>query len=385
MLEIVALRKSWPRFDLALDLELGDGRIGVVLGPSGCGKSTLLRMVAGLTAPDGGRIVLNGTRLDGLPPEKRGLGMVFQDLALFSHMSVRRNIEYGLRMLRTPRRRRDEIVLDLARSFGIEALLRRWPGSLSGGERQRVALARTLAPGPALILLDEPLSALDLELRRRLRLEIAQRLRAAGVMALHVTHDVDEAFAIADLVYLMAGGRIVERGTAEELYERPRSAFTARFLGRGPLLNVVGLAGGPDLPLIRTALGEFRCRRPKASARWAPGGRESLFFPADSAELVGDGEEATTGADLPHNHFSGRVLESDFAGRFRRVLLSCGGDTGGAARVSIELEFPREFRPVQGEELHLRVPEERCILLPEEPDGGGAEEAGHARTGQASG
>jgi ABC-type sugar transport system ATPase subunit len=174
-----------------VDIRLGEGEIGVILGPSGSGKSTLLRMIAGLLPPEGGSVFLDGRSLDGLPPEKRSLGMVFQDLALFSHMSVRRNIEYGLRMLRMPRAPREETAREFARSFSIERLLERRPNTLSSGEQQRVALARTLAPGPALVLLDEPLSSLDPSLRRRLRIEIAERLRAAAVMALHVTHDID--------------------------------------------------------------------------------------------------------------------------------------------------------------------------------------------------
>ncbi|MDA8426733.1 MAG: ABC transporter ATP-binding protein [Treponema sp.] len=376
MLEIRALRKSWPGFDLSVDLRLGEGEIGVILGPSGSGKSTLLRIIAGLDAPDGGAVFLGGRNLGGLPPEKRALGMVFQDLALFSHLSVRRNMEYGLRMLRMPRARREETVRELARSFSMEKLLDRRPNSLSGGEQQRTALARTLAPGPALVLLDEPLSSLDPFLRRRLRIEIADRLREAGVTALHVTHDIDEAFAIADTVFLMDGGRIVESGSAEELYERPRSAFTARFFGRGPLLLAEGLAVEDETIGVRTKLGIFRCPRPERGAEtqaFSLGRGDCLFFPSEAARILGS--ECAQGEA---NIFHARVAATTFAGRYRRVALDCESmdSRGGALR--LELEFPPYRRPKIGERLVLQVPEERCALLTEEPSGAGREEEDHA-------
>jgi iron(III) transport system ATP-binding protein len=359
VLEARGLVKSWPGFSLGLDLRLAAGEIAAVLGPSGCGKSTLLRLLSGLESPDSGRILLAGRDITAVPPEKRGIGMVFQDFALFPHMSVRRNIEYGPRMLGLPRRARMERAEALASSFEIGALLERSPYSLSGGEQQRVALARALAAGPSIVLLDEPLSSLDASLRRRLRSEIAGRLREAGISAILVTHDAEEALAVADRVLLLRDGRVESEGDPEGLYDAPPTAWSASFLGRGPLLEILSIETAGDGLVARTPIGPFRCRR-RGLGDGAPA---SLFFPSEAPRSMAP--RLPPEADGPANRVRGRVESSLFAGRFRRVTLACAlvAGEGRGGTLSLELELPSSSRAERGDELELEIPPDDCFAL----------------------
>jgi thiamine transport system ATP-binding protein len=212
-----------------VSLALPDGEVLAVLGPSGCGKSTLLRAVAGLEPTDAGRIAWDGDDLAGVPTHKRGFALMFQDGQLFSHLTVARNVGYALRLRRAPRTA--ERVEELLALVGLEGYGARLPATLSGGERQRVALARSLAVEPRLILLDEPLSALDAGLRERLAGDLREILRAAGTTALMVTHDHEEAFAIADRLAVMRDGRVVQQGVIGDVWRRPADPETALFLG----------------------------------------------------------------------------------------------------------------------------------------------------------
>ena len=242
--------------DIALSIP--PGRITCLLGQSGCGKSTLLRIISGVDRPDpGGRILVGGTEIVGptrfVEPEDRKIGFMFQDYALFPHLSVARNLAFGLRHLpRTARRAR---VIQVARRIGIEHLLDRYPHSLSGGEQQRVALARALAPEPAILLMDEPFSNLDQGLREKVRRETVDILRRIGTTAIIVTHDPQEALAVGDLIVLMRAGRIEQVGTPFEIYDRPRSAYAAEFMG--PCNRLTGLWSGGR---IETPIGTFPAR-----------------------------------------------------------------------------------------------------------------------------
>ncbi|MFC5287242.1 ABC transporter ATP-binding protein [Actinokineospora guangxiensis] len=210
-----------------VDFEIGDGEVLALLGPSGCGKSTLLRAVAGLE-PARGRVSWDGTDLSGVPVHRRGFGLVFQDGQLFPHRDVAGNVAFGLRMRgeRSPGR-----VAELLELVGLDGYGKRRVATLSGGEQQRVALARALAPRPRLLLLDEPLSALDRSLREQLAIDLSRLLREAGTTALVVTHDHDEAFTLADRVAVMDSGRIRQVGRPAEVWRRPADETTARFLG----------------------------------------------------------------------------------------------------------------------------------------------------------
>jgi ABC-type Fe3+/spermidine/putrescine transport system ATPase subunit len=215
-----------------LSLSVGRGEIVALLGPSGCGKTTTLRLVAGFEHLDGGNIAILGADVANLPPYRRDIGLVFQDYALFPHMSVAANIEYGLRRRGVAQAEREERRKALLRLVRLEGLDQRMPGQLSGGQQQRVALARALAISPKLLLLDEPLSNLDAKLREALRVELREILREVGTTTLVVTHDQTEAMGLADRIALMNNGHIVQVGTARDIYEQPATRFAANFIGQ---------------------------------------------------------------------------------------------------------------------------------------------------------
>ena len=221
-----------------LSLALDDGDIGCVVGSSGCGKTTLLRAIAGLVPVNAGTIEIGGICVAGgsfeVPTERRGVGLVFQDYALFPHLRIDENVAFGLRSL--PRGERAARVRGLLDLVGLQALARKYPHELSGGQQQRVALARALAPRPALLLMDEPFSSLDVELRARLGAEVRQILKASNTTAILVTHDQQEAFAIADRVGVMNAGRLEQWDRPYELYHRPATRYVADFIGEGVFL-----------------------------------------------------------------------------------------------------------------------------------------------------
>ena len=214
---------------VSLTVERGD--IVCLLGPSGCGKTTLLRLIAGLETPDEGTITFDGRELNRVPSRDRGFGLMFQDLALFPHMDVSGNVSFGMRMQRRPQDQVTARVNALLRLVGLEDFQKRKVHELSGGERQRVALARSLAAEPSLLMLDEPLGALDRALRESLQTQVRAILKALGQTAIYVTHDRDEAYAMADSMVIMEEGEVVQAGTPEELYTAPRSEMVARSMG----------------------------------------------------------------------------------------------------------------------------------------------------------
>ncbi|MCX8102946.1 MAG: ABC transporter ATP-binding protein [Candidatus Bipolaricaulota bacterium] len=276
----VALRNITKRFGttLALEnisLEVGDGELLALVGPSGCGKTTILRLIAGFETPDAGDILFNDQSVLGVPPERRGVGLVFQNYALFPHMNVFQNVAYGLKFVTSPLapplkgegvggRSCVQELLDLV---GLKGLEHRMPAELSAGQQQRVALARALAPNPKVLLLDEPLSALDAKLRERLRLEIKKIQRSLKITTLYVTHDQEEALAVADRVAVMSVAHIEQIGPPQEVYHAPATEFVARFIGRGNLVTgqIVGRDGeslvisvGGKMIRARSAYGKLR-------------------------------------------------------------------------------------------------------------------------------
>ncbi|MEO7245227.1 MAG: ABC transporter ATP-binding protein [Rubrivivax sp.] len=260
------------------------GEIGVLIGPSGCGKTTLLRAIAGLEPCQAGRITVDGVCLDDaatglhLAPEDRRIGMVFQDYALFPHLSVADNVGFGLQTL--PRAARRTRVGELLALVGLSHAAARAPHQLSGGQQQRVALARALAPSPRLLLLDEPFSSLDIDLRAHLAQELRAILKASGTTALFVTHDQMEAFALGDAIGVMHAGRLEQWGDAYTLYHRPATRFVAGFIGHGVFTpaQIVAGAGGPRVQTPFGALEDAtECPLPDAY----PGGECDLLLRAD--------------------------------------------------------------------------------------------------------
>jgi thiamine transport system ATP-binding protein len=297
-----------------LSLVVGEDEIVALLGPSGSGKTTVLRIVAGLEEDYDGRVMLDEIDLRGLPPNERDFGLMFQDLALFPHMDVYGNVSFGLRMLGLPRAEERERVGRLLELVGLAGKEKRSIFELSGGERQRVALARSLAPEPALLMLDEPLGALDRTLRESLAIELRDVLKSVGVSALYVTHDQEEALTIGDRVAVMRAGRIEQVATPADLLRAPVSEFVARFLGYQnllpldqPLARVLAGAEGsasdglllvPEEAIRVDSSGEFEAtisgsrRRGRQSEVWAAAEGELLHLtmPVMAAERLSEGD-----------------------------------------------------------------------------------------------
>jgi thiamine transport system ATP-binding protein len=260
----------------AVNLTVHDSEIVAVMGPSGCGKTTLLRVQAGLQEADIGTVTWNGRNLRDVPPHERGFGLMFQDYALFPHLSVGGNVEFGLRMQRQDRIRREQRVAHVLETVGLEGYQNRPVHELSGGEQQRVALARTLAPSPKLILLDEPIGALDRTLREHLIAEMKAIFSALSVTALYVTHDRDEAFAIADTVAVMNHGRLIRKGSPQELWNDPQDEFVARMLGFDAIVDAKVVDGRADL-----GWADFESN--------LPAGEHRIVIPAQAIRVASDG------------------------------------------------------------------------------------------------
>jgi ABC-type Fe3+/spermidine/putrescine transport system ATPase subunit len=241
-----------------ISLEIPRGAFVTLLGPSGCGKTTLLRVMAGFYEPDAGEVRFEGRRMNGVPPYARHTPMVFQDYALFPHLSVEENIGYGLRLRRLSRQEIRERCARVLRLLGLEPFAGRSPGQLSGGQQQRVALARALVLDPTIVLLDEPLSNLDARLRVEIRGEIRDLQKRLNLTVVNVTHDQEEAMAVSDLIALMHGGVLIQTGVPAELYFRPRTRFAAEFVGVANLIPGTLSGRGADGFRVETAHGPCR-------------------------------------------------------------------------------------------------------------------------------
>jgi len=267
IVQIVQARKRYG--DVAavdnVSLDIARGEFVALLGPSGCGKTSLMRLIAGFETPDSGDIFINGENMQGVPPHRRPVNMMFQSYALFPHMNVARNIGFGLKQAGASRSEIDERVASLLKLVRLENLGGRMPGQLSGGQKQRVALARALAPRPALLLLDEPLGALDRKLREETQFELMALQRELNLSFLTVTHDQDEAMAMAQRIALMRAGRIEQIGNARQIYEEPVSRFAAEFIGEVNLFEGRLEADAAGVSFITPDAGGFSARLPAAS------------------------------------------------------------------------------------------------------------------------
>ncbi|KPQ06870.1 MAG: iron(III) transport system ATP-binding protein [Rhodobacteraceae bacterium HLUCCA12] len=326
LLEVDRLRKHFPHADTAaverVSLSLGEGELMALLGPSGCGKTTTLRMIGGFEQPDEGTITLAGRDITHLPPEQRGIGFVFQDYALFPHLNVLENVRFGLRgMKRADADARARSMLDLV---GLSDLANRKPHQLSGGQQQRVALARSLAVGPPLILLDEPFSNLDAKMRVETRQEVRKLLKSTGAAGILVTHDQEEALAMADRIAVMDNGRVVQIGTPDEIYRNPATEFVANFIGRSNIL--AGTANGMN---AQTAFGNLPLSR-------AANGAVSLAVRPEQIMLEPDpaGPAVITGREFRGHDQIYWVQDGD---RCLIVISGPGADLGIGAKVRLRI------------------------------------------------
>ena len=287
-----------------VSFEMTAGEILVLLGPSGCGKSTLLSIIAGLETPDQGQVLWEGASLAGIPPHRRGFGLMFQDNALFPHMDVYANVAFGLRMARLPAAPARQRTAEMLALVGLDGFDHRDINTLSGGEQQRVALARALAPQPRLLMLDEPLGSLDRSLRERLIGDLHRILRRLHLTAIYVTHDQQEAFALADRVVVMNAGLVEQIGIPQEVYCAPRSPFVARFLELNNLLPAT-IQDNAGQRLAVTSIGAF----PVETARLGP------------AQLLIRPDAVQPGAQGPAV-LQGTLQEFSFRGSLQRIWLS---------------------------------------------------------------
>jgi putative spermidine/putrescine transport system ATP-binding protein len=298
-----------------IDITLGEGEFLSLLGPSGCGKTTALRLVAGFDRPDQGRIVVDGRDITRVAPNKRDMGMVFQAYSLFPNMTARQNVEFGLRIRGRDKAERSKRVTDLLELVGLGHAGDRYPHQLSGGMQQRVALARALAIEPRVLLLDEPLSALDAKVRVQLREEIRRIQLELGITTLYVTHDQEEALAVSDHVAVMYGGVIEQMGTPSEMYTAPATPFVAEFIGTMNRLEatiVDGSTGEVEHDGSRLRIDAARGRR--------SGERVLVLIRPEALELQAAGNGATPNG----NTLSGEVLTQTFLGPVTRLKLTSG-------------------------------------------------------------
>lgn len=339
--EVTALEKRFGSFGVRVDLSLRSDEILVLAGPSGCGKTTALQMIAGLLKPDSGSVGIDGADVGTLPAWRRGIGVVFQDLGLFPHLDVEGNVAYGPAVAGIARKDRRKLVERSLSSVHLDGYERRRVDTLSGGERQRVAIARSLAAGPKALLMDEPFSSLDAPLRRELRSEFRELRKREGFPCLFVTHDRDEAAALADRIAVMRDGKIVELGSPRNLFLEPRSAFVANFLGAGTIVfpdSVERLGGGSVR--VASALGAWTIAD-------APEGKIALLVPPDAVEIAaaGDAREA-----LGREEIVAAVSEVVFEGD--RTAIGVVFPSG--SRLSLR-QSPRRPIPPAGEPVRLRI------------------------------
>ncbi len=342
---------------VSLTAERGD--IVCLLGPSGCGKTTMLRLIAGLESPDEGSISFDGNVLNRVPPRNRGFGLMFQDLALFPHMDVSGNVSFGLRMQGQAQDQVSARVNALLRLVGLDDFQKRKVHELSGGERQRVALVRSLAAEPQLLMLDEPLGALDRALRESLQVQVRGILKALGQTAIYVTHDRDEAFAMADSMVIMEQGEVVQAGTPEELYTAPQSELVARSMG---IRNVIyGQRAGQTegVTHVQTSMGLLSGvvqdggeLRPAANV---------LAFIDERRITVGAQASADAGNTPGRNLLEGKVESRRFhAGELELVVTVGGG-------VLVCLLKPGDGVPAAGDSVAVAFPHDAVRIVAQEP------------------
>lgn len=358
-LQLNGLRKTFGQGVAVdnVDLEVGKGEFVSLLGPSGCGKTTTLRIVAGLETADSGTVVVDGKDITHLDPRRRDMGMVFQSYALFPNMTAGENVAFGLRIRRQDPAKIRETVQRMLELVDLGDKRDHYPHQLSGGQRQRIALARALAIEPSVLLLDEPLSALDAVVRVALRDAIRSIQRRVGITTLYVTHDQEEALSLSDRVVVMQAGRIEQIGAPEEIYHRPATPFVASFVGAR---NVVLGRAASEPGRVEVEGTRVRLEVPKSSgqAPWTPGRRVEVSFRPEVVGIVRSAEEVPQA----HNLLAGEVVDKTFSGATVRVYVNCSGLN---IRVDVAGRGAGDFR--RGEAVWAHFAPEDCLVT-EAPD-----------------
>jgi spermidine/putrescine transport system ATP-binding protein len=329
-----------------LDLEISAGEFIVLLGPSGSGKTTILSIIGGFAMPTIGRVLIAGQDITDLPPAKRPTATVFQDYALFPHMSVRSNVAFGLAMRKVPKAERHRRADEMLQLVGLGGFGSRGVHQLSGGQRQRVALARAIAVEPKVLLLDEPLGALDLALRRQMQEELVRIQKRLGTTFVHVTHDQEEAMSIADRVVVMNKGRIEDMGPPSRVYLRPASLFTASFMGESNILTGEVVEATSGVAWVKTRVGTLTVPTQAATG-------EAITLSIRPEQLLIGGTGAGTLA-----LGSGTVTETSFQGTHLRAHVTIGGEGGG-----LLLRAPAATTLAPGSTVELAVQPADIVML----------------------
>ena len=335
-----------------VNLAVDKGEFVALLGSSGCGKTTLLRSIAGFNTPASGAIRVGGRDVTRLPPDKRGMALVFQSYALWPHMTVDQNIGYGLKLRGAPKAAIGERVAEIKRLLGLEAFGARKPANLSGGQRQRVALGRALAIQPDILLLDEPLSNLDARIRLTVRHEISALQRRLGITAVHVTHDREEAMVMADRIVILNNGEVAQVGTPEEVYNHPTSDFVAAFMGAENLLD---LSGGTSGDRIEIASNAFNSSAVVSARGRKLSGPLNARFRGESVQLTEETGDASSMHDEGFLTLSGIVEQTSYPGGLWRHVIALG-------QAHVIVDSPRSF--AIGQRVSIRIPEEALFLFP---------------------
>lgn len=334
IIKLTDISKVYPGGVVAVDnlsLNIKEGEFVTLLGPSGCGKTTTLRMIAGFEIPTTGSVSLAGENVTDLPPYKRQVNTVFQDYALFPHMTVAQNVGYGLRVAGVAKSEISQRVIDALSMVGLEAKAYDRPGQLSGGQRQRVALARALVRKPKVLLLDEPLSALDAKLREAMQIELKHLHDKLGLTFILVTHDQTEAMVMSDRIIVMNEGRIVQSGTPTELYDHPVSVYVANFLGNSNILHGRVLAASNDGAKVNFEKGEVRSLLSGASL--TVGEQATISIRPEKMTFLADGEAAPEG----FNALAGTVRDCLFQGNVIRIEMNLDIEPNVAFFVEVHL------------------------------------------------
>ena len=331
--DIVKMYGSVAAVD-GVSLDIPPGQFVTLLGASGSGKTTLLRIIAGFLDASSGQVVLDRKEISRVPVHKRHIGMVFQNYALFPHMTVEKNVAFPLARQKTPRRQRKEMIAEALAAVHLTGFENRLPRELSGGQQQRVALARAIVARPRLLLMDEPLGALDRRLRESLQIEIRRLSRDLGLTVINVTHDQEEALTMSDRIALLADGKLVQYGTPEELYSNPSNEIAARFIGESNIFTGI-VTGGSGGATLSSAAGRIAL---PASASAELEGSEARLVVRPSVVTVA---KAAAAVDPAQCHMPGTVIANIFAGDSRKVVVD--GAHGGELIVRMDAAEPFDF------------------------------------------
>ncbi len=334
VLELRNITKSFGETQVlnGLNLTVHEGEFVTLLGSSGCGKTTTLRIIAGLDAPDSGEVILEGEVMGERPPEKRNTNMVFQNYALFPHMNVYNNVAYGLKMRGVKKNEIRQRVTDMLSLVQLEGFEKRMPSEMSGGQKQRVAVARALISNPKVLLLDEPLSALDLQLRRQMQLELKRLQKKLGITFIYITHDQEEAINMSDVIAVMKDGKFEQTGSPAEIYDTPKTSYVAKFVGSANVLSGRVKSVRGSTAVLENESGTMCCQLPRLAAEIQDGTEEEKTAKSGAGRaetLICPGEQRTLAVrseniNLEQNQRSeealhGVITEKNFAGGMLRI------------------------------------------------------------------